>query len=72
MLKQIGAQAGAIVAIGSCAAWGGIPSAGENPTGATGVDTTIKGKSIVNLLGVLRTYTLLRINPSVFPDEQTT
>jgi hydrogenase small subunit len=51
MLREIGPKAAAIVAIGSCAAWGGIPSAGENPTGATGVDTIIKGKPIVNLPG---------------------
>jgi len=51
MLKEIAPKAAAIVAIGSCAAWGGIPSAGENPTGATGVDSIIKGKPIVNLPG---------------------
>ena len=29
--------AAAIIAIGSCASWGGIPSSGPNPTGAVGV-----------------------------------
>jgi hydrogenase small subunit len=51
LLREIAPRAAAIVAIGSCASWGGIPSAGENPTGATGVDTIIKGKPIVNLPG---------------------
>ena len=31
-----GGKAGAIIAIGSCASCGGIPSADPNPTGATG------------------------------------
>jgi NiFe hydrogenase small subunit HydA len=51
MLEEIAPKAAAIIAIGSCASWGGIPSAGDNPTGATGVDTIIKGKPIVNLPG---------------------
>jgi hydrogenase small subunit len=60
MLKQVGADAAAIVAIGSCASWGGIPSSGENPTDATGVDSIIKNKPIVNLPGCPPNgYTLL-------------
>jgi hydrogenase small subunit len=51
MLREIAPKAAAIIAIGSCASWGGIPSAGDNPTGATGVDSIIKGKPIVNLPG---------------------
>jgi hydrogenase small subunit len=51
MLQEIAPKAAAIIAIGSCASWGGIPSAGENPTGATGVDSIIRGKPIVNLPG---------------------
>ena len=51
ILQDVAPKAAAIIAIGSCASWGGIPSAGENPTGATGVDTIIKGKPIVNLPG---------------------
>jgi hydrogenase small subunit len=51
MLKEIAPRSAAIIAIGSCASWGGIPSAGENPTGATGVDAIIRGKPIVNLPG---------------------
>jgi hydrogenase small subunit len=43
--------AAAIVAIGSCAAWGGIPSSGPNPTGAVGVSEILPGKTIVNIPG---------------------
>ncbi len=38
VLKEVGSKAAAIIAIGSCASWGGVPSADPNPTGATGVD----------------------------------
>ena len=50
-LKEVAAKAAAVVAIGSCASWGGVPSADPNPTGAMGVDTVISGKPIVNLPG---------------------
>jgi hydrogenase small subunit len=43
--------AAAIVAIGSCASWGGIPSSGPNPTGAVGVAEIIPDKTVVNLPG---------------------
>jgi hydrogenase small subunit len=51
MLRDVAAQAAAVVAIGSCSSWGGLPSSGPNPTGATSVDAIIKGKPIVNLPG---------------------
>jgi hydrogenase small subunit len=60
LAKEIGLKAGAIIAIGSCAAWGGIPSADPNPTGAMGVPQFLKnadnapylkGKAIVSLPG---------------------
>jgi hydrogenase small subunit len=53
-------QAGAIIAIGSCASWGGVPSADPNPTGATGVPQLLKnanyaaylrGRPVVTLPG---------------------
>ncbi|HET7460232.1 MAG TPA: hydrogenase small subunit [Longimicrobium sp.] len=50
-LEECAANAGAIIAIGSCASWGGIPSSGPNPTGATGVKGVLKGKPVVNLPG---------------------
>jgi hydrogenase small subunit len=60
MLEEVAAQAAAIIAIGSCASWGGIPSADPDPTGAVGVDAIVKGKPIVNLPGCPpNPYTLL-------------
>jgi hydrogenase small subunit len=61
MLEEVGGQAAAIIAIGSCASWGGIPSADPNPTDAVGVDAIIKnGKPIVNIPGCPpNPYTLL-------------
>ena len=41
----------AIVAIGSCAAWGGIPASDPNPTGAKAVTEIIQGRTIVNIPG---------------------
>lgn len=45
------ADAGAIIAIGSCAAWGGIPSSGPNPTGAKGLGEIVTDKPIINIPG---------------------
>jgi hydrogenase small subunit len=51
MLNETAANAGAIIAIGSCASWGGLPSSGPNPTGAKGVNGVLKGKTVVNIPG---------------------
>ncbi|MCL4819902.1 MAG: hydrogenase small subunit [Vicinamibacteria bacterium] len=51
MLNEVAAKAGAVIAIGSCASWGGIPSAPPNPTGATGAPMILKGKTVVTLPG---------------------
>ena len=37
LLKECAADAAAVIAIGSCASWGGMPSTDPNPTGAMGV-----------------------------------
>jgi len=37
VVKDLGAKAGSVLAIGACAAYGGIPAAEGNVTGATGV-----------------------------------
>jgi hydrogenase small subunit len=54
-LKELAADAAAIVAIGSCASWGGLPSAAPNPTDAVGVREILpeafKAGKIVNLPG---------------------
>ena len=51
ILNETAASAGAIIAIGSCASWGGIPSAPPNPTDATGVPQILAGKTVVTLPG---------------------
>ena len=49
--RKVAAKAAAIISIGSCASWGGIPSAEPNPTGAVGVDKIVTGKPVVNIPG---------------------
>ena len=51
IVHEVAEKAGAIVAIGSCASWGGVPSADPNPTGATGVPMVLKGKTVVTIPG---------------------
>ena len=46
LLEEMGAQAAAVIAIGSCSSWGGIPSAAPNPTGATPAHEVLKNKGI--------------------------
>jgi len=43
--------AAAVVAIGTCAAFGGIPKANPNPTGAVAVSDLVKGKPVINVPG---------------------
>ena len=50
-LSDVAGKAGAIIAIGSCASWGGVPSADPNPTGAVGAHEVLKGKTVVNIPG---------------------
>jgi hydrogenase small subunit len=51
MLKETAAGAAAIVSVGTCAAYGGIPHADPNPTGAVAVSEIIKDKPIINVPG---------------------
>jgi len=51
MLKEAAEGAAAIVALGSCAAFGGIPGAAPNPTGAVPVSAVVKDKPIINVSG---------------------
>ncbi len=51
ILKETAAGAAAIVAVGTCAAFGGIPHASPNPTGAVPVTDIIKDKPIINVSG---------------------
>jgi hydrogenase small subunit len=50
-LREVAADAGAIIAIGSCASFGGIPAAPPNPTGATGAPMILKDKTVVTIPG---------------------
>jgi hydrogenase small subunit len=51
MLLETAKGAAAIVAVGTCAAYGGIPKANPNPTGAVAVSDLIKDKPIINVPG---------------------
>ncbi len=51
MLKEVADKAGAIIAIGSCASWGGIQAADPNPTGAKGAPQILEGKTVVSIPG---------------------
>ena len=48
-LARLSKDAAAIVAVGTCATFGGVPAASPNPTGAVGVMDLVKGKPIVNI-----------------------
>lgn len=50
-LRRVAEGAAAIVSIGTCAAYGGIPYAHPNPTGAVPVSEVITDKPIVNIPG---------------------
>ncbi len=62
VLGDVAGKAAAVIAMGSCAAWGGIPSADPDPTGAVGVVDLLPNKAIVNLPGCPpNPYTLLGV-----------
>jgi hydrogenase small subunit len=50
MLKETAADAAAVIAIGSCASWGGMPSTGPNPSGASSVSDVL-GKPVMTIPG---------------------
>lgn len=50
-VREIGPKAAAVIAIGSCASWGGVQAAEPNPTGATGVPAILKEQTVVTLPG---------------------
>ena len=51
MLMEAAPNAGAIIAVGTCAAYGGLPMAAPNPTSAVCVSDLIKDKPIVTIPG---------------------
>jgi hydrogenase small subunit len=75
ILREVSGPAAAVIAIGSCASWGGVQSSGPNPTGATGVPMVLPGKTVVtlpgcpanpyNLLGTVLQYVTLGTLPAL-------
>ena len=52
ILRETAPKAMAVVAIGSCSSWGGIPSAGPNPTGAASAQEVLGDKfKVINIPG---------------------
>jgi hydrogenase small subunit len=51
VLRETAKDAAAILAVGTCAAYGGLPAAKPNPTGAVAISDLIKDKPIVNIPG---------------------
>jgi hydrogenase small subunit len=43
--------AAAIIAMGSCASWGGVQSTPPNPTGSVGAPEVLKGKTVITIPG---------------------
>ena len=78
-LKELAGGAAAIIAIGSCASWGGVPSAAPNPTDAVGVKDILPeafkaGKIVTlpgcpanpyNLLGTVLQYATFKTLPKL-------
>lgn len=51
MLQETVKDAFAVISIGTCAAYGGIPKAKPNPTGAVSVSDIVKDKPVINIPG---------------------
>ncbi len=51
ILEEAAANAIAVVAVGNCATFGGLPKASPNPTGAVAVMDLVKDKPVLNIPG---------------------
>jgi hydrogenase small subunit len=51
MLLEVAKNASAIVAVGTCAAFGGLPQAYPNPTGAVAIGDIVLDKPLINIPG---------------------
>ncbi|NPA80139.1 MAG: hydrogenase small subunit [Thermotogae bacterium] len=51
IIEEVEPHALAFVAVGTCAAFGGLPKANPNPTGAVAVEDVVKSKPVINLPG---------------------
>jgi hydrogenase small subunit/[NiFe] hydrogenase small subunit len=74
ILAEVAPKAGAIIAIGTCATYGGVQSASPNPTGAVGVEKLVNGPVVnipgcppnpVNLLGTVLHYLTFKRLPAI-------
>ncbi len=50
IMQEVGEKAGAVIAIGTCAAFGGVQAAAPNPTGAVGVSQVLN-RPVINIPG---------------------
>ena len=64
MLEETVKDAFAVISVGSCASFGGIPAAKPNPTGAQSVSDLITDKAIINV-GSVRWTTQLASSPRI-------
>ncbi len=51
MLEETVKDCFAVVSVGTCAAFGGIPKAAPNPTGAVPISDLVKNKPVINISG---------------------
>jgi hydrogenase small subunit len=51
MLAETVEHAAAVIAVGTCAAFGGLPEAHPNPTGAVPIGALVTGKPVINVPG---------------------
>lgn len=51
ILAETVADAAAVIAVGTCAAFGGLPEADPNPTGAVPISSLVSGKPLINIPG---------------------
>lgn len=50
-IREVSRNAAGIIAVGTCATYGGLPAASPNPTGAGGVQQVVSGVPVINLPG---------------------
>jgi hypothetical protein len=71
LVKEAADHARAIIAIGSCASFGGIAAAEPNPTGAQGIPQVLAGKTVVTLPGCpANPYVFLGTAPARSPGRR--